>query len=485
MAACWEKNGLERPTLLANKDNAATLKETAPGDGDSETLTAAELRAVEVSGRGGVKAASIAGAIFNHKDDKKGVHDTHRQYFEVIKGRGRSVTFPDTSNVRYQSYCTAAEELLTYLNDYIKLLIQIRYKKEKRNFSHMEQNLFNALHDSPTLTELAVLVWYSAAVGHPYMYYVRGEGTEETSVLDLGPLHDQVKLHVQKIIDHPDLLLAEDAYAGTGTLDRSDWHVPGAIAAVQQLARDGKLPHLRIALIAFFTGSLIVWNRLTPEFVPGSITASLSDVERASAWMPATNDRNEGALGAYRLHARQRPSLTLHQYNAQALYRHNDTKAFIASSCTDEDLQWLRTKARQMDSSGLETARRAALNAHSEQVARERQEKEARRKAVVAKEKARIDAVSLVLDHSSLSRLTRTQLDDQLVIHRRHDPTIKAKSTYKNKQEKLDAVRAAVVDFLSSSGHPDSSTSTGAVGSEGAMMLDDFDDTADNSESDD
>ncbi|KIJ13921.1 hypothetical protein PAXINDRAFT_80062, partial [Paxillus involutus ATCC 200175] len=169
---------------------------------------------------------------------------------------------------------------------------------------------------------------------------------------------------------------------------------------------------------------------------------SLSDVERASAWMPATNDRNEGALGVYRLHARQRPSLTLHQYNAQALYRHNDTKA-------------------------------------------ERQEKEARRKAVVAKEKARIDAVSLILDHSSLSRLTRTQLDDQLVIHRRHDPTIKAKSTHKNKQEKLDAVRAAVVDFLSSSGHPDSSTSTGAVGSEGAMMLDDFDDTADNSESDD
>ncbi|KIJ10655.1 hypothetical protein PAXINDRAFT_157563 [Paxillus involutus ATCC 200175] len=191
MAACWEKN--------ANKDNAATLKETAPGDGNSETLMAAELRAVEVSGRGGVKAASIAGAIFNHKDDKKGVHDTHRQYFEL--------------------YCTTAEELLTYLNDYIKLLIQIRYKKEKRNFSHMEQNLFNALHDSPTLTELAVLIWYSAAVGHPYMYYVQGEGTEEMSVLDLGPLHDQVKLHVQKIIDHPDLLLAEDAYAGTGTLD--------------------------------------------------------------------------------------------------------------------------------------------------------------------------------------------------------------------------------------------------------------------------
>ncbi|KIK95879.1 hypothetical protein PAXRUDRAFT_139758, partial [Paxillus rubicundulus Ve08.2h10] len=189
--------------------------------------TAAELQVVEVSGRGGVKAASIAGAIFNHKDDKKGVHDTHCQYFEVIKGCGRSVTFSDTSNVQYR---------------------------------HMEQNLFNALHDSPTLTELAVLVWYSAAVGHPYMYYVQGEGTEEMCVLDLGPLHDQVKLHIQKFIDHPDLLLAKDAYAGTRTLDGSYWHVPGAITAVQQLARDGKLPHLCIALITFFTGSLIVWN---------------------------------------------------------------------------------------------------------------------------------------------------------------------------------------------------------------------------------
>ncbi|KIK73904.1 hypothetical protein PAXRUDRAFT_177188, partial [Paxillus rubicundulus Ve08.2h10] len=120
---------------------------------------------------------------------------------------------------------------------------------------------------------------YSAAVGHPYMYYVWGEGTEETSVLDLGPLHDHVKLHVQKIIDHPDLLLAKDTYAGTGTLDGSDWHVPGAITAVQQLARDGKLPHLCIALIAFFMGSLIVWNRFTPEFIPGSITVLLSDIE--------------------------------------------------------------------------------------------------------------------------------------------------------------------------------------------------------------
>lgn len=68
MMNSWEANGFERPMLLVNKDNAATLQHiTKP----SEIVMEVQLRVLEVSGRGGVKACSLAGAIFNNKDNKR------------------------------------------------------------------------------------------------------------------------------------------------------------------------------------------------------------------------------------------------------------------------------------------------------------------------------------------------------------------------------------------------------------------------------
>lgn len=81
MAEWWPANNIPGPILLANRDNAATLE--AIGD-DSEALTTAESRALEVSGAGGVKATSLAGALFNHKDAKKGQQDYHRIFFPKV-----------------------------------------------------------------------------------------------------------------------------------------------------------------------------------------------------------------------------------------------------------------------------------------------------------------------------------------------------------------------------------------------------------------
>ncbi|KAG2066788.1 hypothetical protein BDR04DRAFT_1029100, partial [Suillus decipiens] len=105
MMDSWELNGFEHPMLLANKDNSATLQQP------SETVTEVQLRALEVSGQGGIKTCSLAGAIFNNKDNKKEQQDMHHFYFEQIKGI--LSTFPDTSNTCYQSYCKAAAELLS------------------------------------------------------------------------------------------------------------------------------------------------------------------------------------------------------------------------------------------------------------------------------------------------------------------------------------------------------------------------------------
>jgi len=54
----------------------------------------------------------------------------------------------------------------------------------------MEKNLYNALQDPPTLTELAVLALYGQAVYHPYVSQIRGQNM---NMLDLGPLHLEVE----------------------------------------------------------------------------------------------------------------------------------------------------------------------------------------------------------------------------------------------------------------------------------------------------
>ena len=156
MMAYWEKEGLQGPVKLMNKDNAA-----AASGGSS----AAKTRAGDVSQGGGVKAANLAGALFNHKDDKKGQQDTLRIFFESVIGY--MICFPDTSNTRYQSHCEAAAVLVVYLPLFLEFLELVRNKKETGTFNHMEQNVYKALRDIATLTELCVLVLYAQAISHP------------------------------------------------------------------------------------------------------------------------------------------------------------------------------------------------------------------------------------------------------------------------------------------------------------------------------
>jgi hypothetical protein len=87
MMAYWEEEGLQGPVKLMNRDNAA-----AASGGSS----VAKKRAGDVSQGGGAKVTSLAGALFNHKDDKKGQQDTLRIFFESVIGY--MIHFPDTSN---------------------------------------------------------------------------------------------------------------------------------------------------------------------------------------------------------------------------------------------------------------------------------------------------------------------------------------------------------------------------------------------------
>ena len=114
MKAFWITAGLIPPVKLMNIDNA-----WAAASGSSAAKTNAE----SVSQGGGTKLTSLAGAIFNHKDEKKGQADTYRIFFE--RELGYMISFPDTSNTRCGSHCLAAAELLVHRELYIKLLAQV------------------------------------------------------------------------------------------------------------------------------------------------------------------------------------------------------------------------------------------------------------------------------------------------------------------------------------------------------------------------
>ncbi len=109
--------------------------------------------------------------IFNNKDDKKGQGDQHIFFFESQTGK-RYKRFPDTSNIGFGSHALAACELLVNLNGYIKFLQFVRDTKQSPAWTNIKVNVYNALQDIPTLTEIAVFVLYSQSVTHPYMCHV-------------------------------------------------------------------------------------------------------------------------------------------------------------------------------------------------------------------------------------------------------------------------------------------------------------------------
>ena len=363
MAAWWDEAGVKGPILLANRDNKAVLKNINP---DSDVLTPAEERAFEVTAHGGIKASSIAGAIFNHKDAKKGQQDTYKFWFLEA---GIPLSFPDTSNVRYQSHCDGGAVLIQYCKKFLEFLEFVRDSKEKPGLNNMEQNLYLALQDQPTLTELATLALYAQAISHPYMRQIRS--SSDINMLDLGPLHTQVQEHIQKLIDNPELLLSSHASFVDAAIDGKEWERPDAVAAILEMRPE--LPHLADVLVAFLKGALATWKRFTTEFVPGGLIDGASAEQKDLAWMPATNDVNEGILGSYRVFMRGKPRTTLHAFNAQAMYKQNDTQNFMDKNFTEEDHIYVRKMAREIDESGLEKKRKKELiQVQKKQVAEKR-----------------------------------------------------------------------------------------------------------------
>jgi len=113
----WEEHKQTPPTPLANCDNAAVLADLVP---DSNTITPAQEQAFENTACGGIKATQLAGALFNHKDDKKGHHNISCFWWQ--ENVGSEFNFPDTSNTHLGSYCDGATAILAHLSQFMAYL---------------------------------------------------------------------------------------------------------------------------------------------------------------------------------------------------------------------------------------------------------------------------------------------------------------------------------------------------------------------------
>ncbi|KAI0081925.1 hypothetical protein K474DRAFT_1579713, partial [Panus rudis PR-1116 ss-1] len=170
----------------------------------------------------------------------------------------------------------------------------------------------------------------------------------------------------------PDILLAPDASYETATLDGKGWERPEVFYAVLSLLP--QLPHIRGALVAFFEGSLEIWRRFMSEFREDGQIAALTDAQKQQVWIHATNDANEGALGAFRVTMRRSPNMTLRQYNSRTMFKENGTEAFY-ESLDSEDVAYVRKKAREIDTESPERKRRQNIANEEEEIARTKKAK--------------------------------------------------------------------------------------------------------------
>ena len=80
MEKWWKEQHIEGPVLLANQDNDMVLEERNQAIAHGDEVTPTQEQALNRSTCGAIKTAQIAGAIFYHKDDKKGHHDFFRDW---------------------------------------------------------------------------------------------------------------------------------------------------------------------------------------------------------------------------------------------------------------------------------------------------------------------------------------------------------------------------------------------------------------------
>ena len=230
-------------------------------------------------------------------------------------------------------------------------------------------------------------------------------------MLNLGPLHKKVSAHIQTIIANLDILLCENPSYITASLEGDEWQHPDVFKCIHDL----NLPYLKELLVAFLTGAKETWMRFTSEFAPSGLIDGATTEERDLAWMPATNDENEGALGSFRKLIRQQPQLTMQAYNGLTMFFRNNTQLFMeAKFTTEEDYKFLHKLARETGS-GEQAWRKAGVD-HCDDRQHHLIEKRKKSQKKAEENAERIAGIAIILDKNIVSGLKGNALLDQIKV---------------------------------------------------------------------
>ncbi|KDQ13744.1 hypothetical protein BOTBODRAFT_111154, partial [Botryobasidium botryosum FD-172 SS1] len=367
--------------------------------------------------------------VFAHNDKKEGQQDTLQVHMEAEFGYRKR--FPDTCNNQYHSYSGAATELITKHSFYCQFLELVHDLKDGQKWTNIEQNVYDSLRDTATLTELAVLTLDGQTCLTPFLLWICMVSQLSSNLCNLGPLMWEMCSQYKSIIQ-------------TGMLDGKPWDQPDVVYTVQSMAT--KLPELEGVFVAYCQGAARTWEQFTTEFAPGSTIDSALTVEQLQAFMMPTNDANKGALGEMWYMSRHVLNMTLEQLNVCKMYCKNNTAAFMCTCFEEEDHSNMRREARERKTGS------AAKEVWVQQVAYDKSVQENVHKTAA---KHSVDQLALETMCSKLTMHTDVEdihrspggnddLNNQLNFHHRIDHEVPFKLHTCNKDLKVAAFIAAV-----------------------------------------
>ncbi|KAJ7130410.1 hypothetical protein C8R44DRAFT_613676 [Mycena epipterygia] len=418
MQTYWKELGIAGPIPLANKESAAAVRRVFyPEDGDKPP-SEDDLERVENASFGGAKAVALAGAIFENAIEKRGQGDMVELFLQSKLDAAEPIKrFPKTNQTRFGSHGDAACELIARRDIYREFLVAIKDLKSRPGWTNIEKNVHDALDDGPTLTELAVLSIYHLFIAIPYTRRVREPEEVALNAIDLGPLHAEIQDHCAMLLATPDLVLDFDGEQyRIATFDGQPVARDEVMVEIKRLYASGKLLYIREMFVRFFEGAKSTWLRFSSEFAPGGLIDGLNDAEKGRIWLPATNDRNEGALGSFIVYMRSNPTAALATHNGLAMFKRNQTQGFMDMWFSPEDHLYTMHAARHLDSSGLERKRKELQMQYNQRMLAERAEKIALAAAKAAEIRDRLDATVLIscVEDIYARGMTRDRLQDQL-----------------------------------------------------------------------
>ncbi|KAF8900532.1 hypothetical protein CPB85DRAFT_1418086 [Mucidula mucida] len=417
------------PITLFNKDNAA-----AAGSSDA----ALKARAEKLSGRGGVKLIELMGMVLNNSNKKLGQQDMHGIYFESREHLGHVVRFPDV--------------IIAHLPLYIEFFKFIREHKASGQWTNIEQNIYTALHDDGTLSDLVCMTLYSQSVDIPYMVIVRGQIQNQ---LDLPPTHDKVKALCRRVIADPYIVCGLDMSYKMASLNGKQWQRPDAVYAA--LALIPRLPLIPEGTKATFEGALETWERFT-EDERSAQRVGMTEKQKMDHFLRTTNDHSEGGAGTTKRAKQRAPNASMDFISAKARWTRNNPKVWVEQK--EQEVGGLfkhaRVIVRRDDADGVVQRKRKEIAEQSKEIANANTCKRMKTKARKDKKQQELELCVPIEDMRALTEparlktITIAALDLQIDWHRDqeqkvlHKQETKAHSTIKGKPAKAAAVIAAI-----------------------------------------